>query len=362
MLHYYTKRYFEVTEEQRVELRAILFKALIYFSSFIAILCLFGLIIYIKIFNKDSTLPLMPYVAFTVLALPLTGIYSLLLVDLRMSRNSKSFFKISVTNGLLLVCLNLFFVVIVKWGAFGKLLAPLITNFLFFIWVCYKYRELFHFPFDKKQFNEIIKFCTPLTIAAMLGFFSNGYDRVFLERLGNVQELGYYVVGVQIAGYITIFQTTLGSTFQPDIFQSIAERNYKKLAKISTLLIGGVTIIVIIFIVAAPLVIQILTAGRYMQSVKYTQIVAFSTITSAIYYTISQVTIALGKSYLTLFNKIITSICSIALFSMLINKYQFNGAAWGLVLSFLVSAIGNLTLLAIFKSKPKVKGYEIKNS
>ena len=196
----------------------------------------------------------------------------------------------------------------------------------------------------------------------MLGFFSNGYDRVFLERLGNVQELGYYVVGVQIAGYITIFQTTLGSTFQPDIFQSIAERNYKKLAKISTLLIGGVTIIVIIFIVAAPLVIQILTAGRYMQSVKYTQIVAFSTITSAIYYTISQVTIALGKSYLTLFNKIITSICSIALFSMLINKYQFNGAAWGLVLSFLVSAIGNLTLLAIFKSKPKVKGYEIKNS
>ena len=30
MLHYYTKRYFEVTEEQRVELRAILFKALIY--------------------------------------------------------------------------------------------------------------------------------------------------------------------------------------------------------------------------------------------------------------------------------------------------------------------------------------------
>lgn len=362
MLHYYTKRYFEVTEEQRVELRAILFKALIYFSSFIAILCLFGLIIYIKIFNKDSTLPLMPYVAFTVLALPLTGIYSLLLVDLRMSRNSKSFFKISVTNGLLLVCLNLFFVVIVKWGAFGKLLAPLITNFLFFIWVCYKYRELFHFPFDKKQFNEIIKFCTPLTIAAMLGFFSNGYDRVFLERLGNVQELGYYVVGVQIAGYITIFQTALGSTFQPDIFQSIAERNYKKLAKISTLLIGGVTIIVIIFIVAAPLVIQILTAGRYMQSVKYTQIVAFSTITSAIYYTISQVTIALGKSYLTLFNKIITSICSIALFSMLINKYQFNGAAWGLVLSFLVSAIGNLTLLAIFKSKPKVKGYEIKNS
>ena len=362
MLHYYTKRYFEVTEEQRIELRAILFKALIYFSGFIAILCLLGLIIYIKIFNKDSTLPLMPYAAFAVLALPLTGVYSLLLVDLRMSRNSKSFFKISVANGLLLVCLNLFFVVIVKWGALGKLLAPLITNCLFFIWVCYKYRELFHFPFDKKQFSVIIKFCTPLTIAAMLVFFSNGYDRVFLERLGNIQELGYYIVGVQIAGYITIFQTALGATFQPDIFQSIANRDYKKLAKISSLLIGGVSIIVIFFIVAAPLIIQILTAGRYMQSVKYTQIVAFSTITSAIYYTISQVTIAFGKSYITLFNKIITSVFSIALFSMLINKYQFQGAAWGLVLSFLISAIGNIILLAIFKLKSEVKKHETENS
>lgn len=353
MLHYYTKKYYEVNEQERIKLKALLFKSLIYFSGLLAVLCLLGLIAYIKIFNSNSSIPIMPYAALTVLSLPLTGIYSLMQVDLRMERKSKIFFKISVTNGILLVCMTLLLVVVIKLGAYGKLLAPFIVNLIFFFWVCYKYQELFHYPFDKQEFKTIIKFCTPLTIAAMLSFFSNGYDRIFLERLGNIKELGYYVVGVQIAGYISVFQTALGSTFQPDIFQAITERNYNKLAKISCLLIGGVTIIVIVFIIASPLLIKILTAGRYMMSVKYTQIVAFSTITSAIYYTISQTTIALGKSYLTLFNKIITSVFSIALFSILINKFQFYGAAWGLVLSFLISAICNIILLTIFNKPNK---------
>ena len=353
ILHYYTKRYFEVNDEERINLKATLLKSLIYFSGFISIISLVILCIYIKIYNSTSDIPLMPYVALSVLSLPLTGVYSLLLIDLRMSRNSKVFFYISVFNGVLLIVFTLFFVVILKLGALGKLLAPFLNNLIFFWWACYKYKSLFQIKFNKNLFKTILKFCAPLTLAAMLGFFSNGYDRVFLERLGNTNELGFYVVGVQIAGYITVFQNALGATFQPDIFQAIAEKKYRKLIKISLMLIGSITLIVILFIIASPIIIDILTAGRYMQSVKYTQIIALSTITSAIYYTVSQATIALGKSYITLFNKILTSLISILLFSILINRFQFNGAAWGLVCSFLISAVGNLLLLAIPANKKK---------
>ena len=352
MLHYYTKRFFEVSELERERLKSTILKSLIFFSIIITILCFFGLLIYICLFNQNSKIPIMPYIFLSVFALPLTGAYSLMLVDLRMSRKSEKFFQVSTINGVLLVVLTLFFVIIFKWGAIGKLLAPFCTNLIFFLWTCYEYKDLFHYKFDKKQFRSIIKFCTPLTLAAMLGFFSNGYDRIFLERLGDTQELGFYVVGVQIAGYILVFQNAIGATFQPDLFQSIAQRDYKKMIKISALLIGSTAIIVLIFILFSPLIIKILTAGRYMLSLKYTQIIALSTITSAIYYTISQITVALGRSYITLFNKIITSVLSILCFSILINEYQFIGAAWGLVLSFIISALGNLALLLIFKKKP----------
>lgn len=183
----------------------------------------------------------------------------------------------------------------------------------------------------------------------MLGFFSNGFDRVCLERLGNNTELGYYVVGVQMAAYISVFQTAIGNTFQPDLFQAIVERNKSKLMKVVALLVGSTACIVAVYIFAAPLVVRLLTAGRYMMSVKYTQIIALSTLTSAMYYAMSQITIAMGKSYITLLNKIFTMVCSVVMFSFLIAKYQFVGAAWGMVLSFLISLIGNVGLLYLGK-------------
>ena len=157
-----------------------------------------------------------------------------------------------------------------------------------------------------------------------------------------------------MAAYISVFQSAIGNTFQPDLFQAIAQRNRKQLAKVVLLLVGSIACIVAVFIVAAPLVVKILTAGRYMMSVKYTQIVALSTLTSAMYYTVSQITIALGKSKITLATKIITTLVSIMMFSVLINHYSYMGAAWGLVFSFLVSLVVNLLLLYLH-TKVKIR-------
>lgn len=345
MLHYYTKCYFEVDDEGRKRLRAMLVQSLIWFSGLITLCCLIGLFGYISIFNKDSSIPFYPYALLSIGALPVTGLYGLMLTDLRMSRASGRYLNISLTACFLTTSLTLLFVVVYKYGAFGKLLAPLIANIVFFIYACFYYRDSFKISYDKQSFMDMVKFCLPLTIAAMLGFFSNGYDRVFLERLGNNTELGYYSVGVSMAAYISVFQSAIGNTFQPDLFQAIAQRNRNRLAKVVLLLVGSTACIVVVFIVAAPLVVKILTAGRYMMSVKYTQIVALSTLTSAMYYTVSQITIALGKSKIALATKIITTLVSVMMFSVLINHYSYMGAAWGLVLSFLVSLVINLLLL-----------------
>ena len=354
MLHYYTKCYFEVDEEGRKRLRGMLVKALIWFSGIITLCCLVGLFGYISLFNQESSIPFYPYALLSIGALPITGLYSLMLTDLRMSRQSGRYLRVSLTACFLLTSLTLLFVVLCKYGAIGKLLAPLIANLVFFIYACFYYRESFKVPFDKQKFKGMLKFCLPLTIAAMLGFFSNGYDRVFLERLGNNTELGYYSVGVSMAAYISVFQSAIGNTFQPDLFQAIAQRNRNQLAKVILLLVGSTACIVVVFIVAAPLVVKILTAGRYMMSVKYTQIVALSTLTSAMYYTVSQITIALGKSKITLATKIITTLVSIMMFSVLINHYAYMGAAWGLVFSFLVSLVVNLLLLYLH-TKVKIR-------
>lgn len=349
MLHFYNKCFFELDEEKRTRLRATIFKALILFSGVLSLLCLLGIILYSVLFNKDSTIPFFPYAALSVMALPFTGILLLAQTDYRMHHKAKSFFKITVSYGITQIALMLLFVVILKCGAVGKLLAALLSNIVFFIVSCIIYKNLFKIAFDWSYFKNALSFCWPLTVAALLGFFFNGYDKVYLERLGDNTELGYYSVGVSIAGYITVFQTAISSTFQPDVYESVVHRDKLRLLKVVGMMIAVTSVIVMAFVVCAPLLIDILTAGRYMESVSYAQIVALSTLTSMIYYSASQIIIALGYTKLTLLNKLLSTVLAIALFSFLIDKYRFSGAAWGLVLVNLISAGGIFMLYMIYR-------------
>ena len=72
MLHYYTKNFFEVDEEERIILKSTLIKLLIYFSGLLSILCFMGIWIYYFIAGVSESFPFFPYALLTVFALPLT--------------------------------------------------------------------------------------------------------------------------------------------------------------------------------------------------------------------------------------------------------------------------------------------------
>ncbi len=349
LMHYYVKSYFKIDTEERLKLKATLFKALIYFSGALSLLCLGGVVGYNELFNKSSELPTSPYLILSVLTLPLAGIYTLILTDYRISRQSRKFFNLSIIRSVVSVALVTLLVVIFKWGALGKLLAPFIGTSLFFGWACWHNRALFKIPFDWQRFRAMLRFCFPLTIAASLSFFSSGYEIVLLERLGDYTQMGYYVVGAQIAGYLTIIATSINATFQPDIYESMAKGEYRRVAKFAAMMVGIIVMVVTLFVVFAPILIKILTAGRYMESISFARILSLSVVASIIYYISSEITMALGKSNIVLTNRIISSILMVLLYGALINRYDFLGAAWGVVASFLILSIVNLLLVSISK-------------
>lgn len=92
MMNYYIKSYYQLDEPDRIILKANIFKALIYVSGFISVLCCAGLIGYMKFFNAGSEIPVSPYLYLSVFALPLTGIYTLVLCDYRISRQKSEIF------------------------------------------------------------------------------------------------------------------------------------------------------------------------------------------------------------------------------------------------------------------------------
>ena len=109
--------------------------------------------------------------------------------------------------------------------------------------------------------------------------------------------------------------------------------------------IGLLFVIVGCFIILAPYIIDILTFGRYINSTKYAVIASLASITSMMYYSVSQICIALGYSSITLWNKILGSILSLITFNILINYYGATGAAWGMVISYLYFFFGGIGMV-----------------
>ncbi len=347
MLHYYSKRYYEVPPEDRERLKAMLFKGLVFFSFAVSLVCMALLYVYLRFIDTDFGFPIFPYLALMVLAVPLTGIFKLEQTDFRMSRNPGGFFRITVVSGILLVAANLLFVVVIPWGAFGKLLAPLVTNLLVFIWLLVRHRRLFRIHTGWKEFREVLVFCLPLAAGATLGYIFNGFDRTYLESVGDVTEYGYYIVGAQIAGYLNVFAAAITSTFQPDIYEAIARKDRRSLWRSAVMQIGLVTAVVAVFVIFCPLVIRILTAGRYMDSILYARIVSLSVITSSIYYVINNYTIAKGYPRLYLYTTVTCSVIIVLAYPPVVGRFGFAGGAAMTGISFVMLAAVNLLFLGL---------------
>ena len=106
-------------------------------------------------------------------------------------------------------------------------------------------------------------------------------------------------------------------------------------------IIGIVALANMAFVLFAPFLIDVLTAGRYVDATPFARILSIHNITMAIYYMVVRLLIGNGYVKGELLVRIIGAVCSVVAFYILIQHYGFYGAAWGQVLSFaMLAAIG----------------------
>lgn len=355
MIHYYIKEYFRRDEESRKRLYALIAKATIWFSGAVAILCFTALFVYQKYFNPSLSFPISPYLGLMVFALPLTGLLNLQLAQYRMKKKATAYFRLSTANGVLNIIMSVLFVVWLKWGAFGKLLGPLVCNACIFLIMLCLYRNALKVHTALSEFKSVFIFCLPLALSAMLGYFTQGFSTTYLESVGKTTEYGYYVVGSSIAAYLTTFTTAVGNTFQPDIYETTIKKQWRRYAMFCSMQIGAYIIIALCFIICAPLILNILTAGRYTASAPFAQIIALSTITSGIYFLVNNYSIATNRPRLYLYTSILGSLFIVLAVPYSVVKWEFIGGAWMTVISYIVFSLINIVLLIFTKQPIKQK-------
>lgn len=356
---FYLRKYYLLSNDDLFKLKGNVIKLFIWFSGAVSVVCLLGLYAFVK--GVHVSFDFFPYAALAVFQSFLGLLFTFQQAEYKIARQAKPYFWTSVIFGVINTVLSLLLVVVIKYGAVGKMTASFLGSLIPFLWVLLKNRQYLNVKLDKQIFKQIFSYGYPLVLAASLTYFTNGYDKVVLERGGDIISLGYYSVACSIAAYITIFSNAIKGTFQPDMYQAIAQKNVKKVVGVAMLVIASVGAIVLLYIIFCPFLIRILTAGRYMESTEMSRIVSISVLTSTIYYQISQFTYGTGHSKLTLINKIVGTVINIGLIIWLIHNYGAIGAAWSSVLGYVVFAIGNILLLLIIRKKLFEKN-EIKNT
>lgn len=345
---YYSRYFFRLNEAEQIKLRNTLIISLVIFSSAVSLITLMGLYIFFKV--TEVSFPFTPFALLSVISIYFGTFYSFRLVDLKLKSDAKGYFRLSLSRSVVAAILAIFFVVVIKGGAFGKMFATALSAFIFAV---FDFRcMLTKWEFDKVIFKEALKFSWPLAAAAMLNYFFSGVDRAFLEPLNNVNQLGLYNVAVQITGYLAIFNTTIGSTFQPDILQSIIKKQKTRTIK----LLGGITLMnvlpILVFIILAPFLLKILTYNRYTDASDFARILSLRNVSNSIYFSLSTIIIGYGFTKITLWSKILGSIFSFFLIKSLINNYGFDGAAWGQVISYLILSVLSIMFIT-YKLKVK---------
>lgn len=335
----YMREYFFRDEEERKRLRSTLFKAFLIFPFVITFISLIGLYAYLNISKISDEIPFFPYAILTMLPWALAGIYRLELIDCKVRRQAKSYFRISITNSTILITSTVLCVVVFKWGATGKLLGAAIPALVMFLWSLSRHLDVFKERIDWKLLKSSLVFCAPLVIAAMMNFFTDGYDKVFLQKYVPLDQLGLYTIGLSIASYLGVFSTAIGETFNPDIYESIANKDNKRAFKFVFIQIGIMIFIVAAFILLAKYVIYILTAGRYVDSTPYARIASLFAITSLLRGLVTPFIFAAKKTKVVLVAKILSSIVVVLTYSVLIKNYGLYGASWGYVICPLYYAL-----------------------
>lgn len=112
---------------------------------------------------------------------------------LRVRKRSGLFVIIALGRLLINIGLNVYFLVVMKWGVEGLLIGNLISTLLqtsamlgFFVWE--RGRPLFDFPMLKQMF----RFSAPMIVTALLAMLMHELDRIIMQDTASMHDVGVY--------------------------------------------------------------------------------------------------------------------------------------------------------------------------
>lgn len=258
-------------------------------------------------------------------------------------------------------CLNMIFIGIYKLGATGILLATLITNLGYSLFMLFdlKRNNLITLCIDVRILIESLKYSIPIMPHNLSTHISNFVSRVLINNSSSLASVGLYSIASQFGSIIDTVQASVNQAFAPwfyDMMNSGNQEARKDIVNFSYSLILVYSLIYMGIGLFSQEAIIIMTNERYIMAWTAVPILVIAYSVKSIYYFYVNVLFFYKEASRRLFIATISgSFADIIIAFILVPKYGMYGAAF----SFLAAKAIVVTIVIIISKRYDDIGFSV---
>lgn len=291
------------------------------------------------------------FVILTGLAIVFSSIYSFLLDLIRMELKPWLYTIISTSIILIQILLNIYFVLILRQGVEGVLIANSIAGAVFFlITIVYVFKK-YGFGISWTWVVNILKYGFPLIGTGLAVWVLTSSDRYFIAHYADLSAVGIYAVGMKLANFLGMIAGALQLAWGPFAANIQYEPDAKYVYRRVFILFFIINIIAVFGISMFSIdILKVFTQPAYYSAKAVVPFLCIATVLSSAYFIVA-VGIALTKKVQhTVWITLTGAAVNIILNYFLTPVYGAIGASFALMFSYIVIFV--LTLIMSQKHYP----------
>ena len=255
----------------------------IYITYFFLSLAILPFLLLSSSFLAETVLDSKKYTSYfyiSFISFVLGGLLDIGLTYLRIINKPALFVTISITNLIMLLSFNIYFIVVLKMGVLGILYSVLITRLWCQVVLTFPVLLKIKPRFSLRYALEMLKFSLPLIPAQLANTFVNQSDRYFIKYFISITDTGIYSLAQKLGTAIHMFITcSFQSVFEPRRFEIVkrpdAPHTFNKVFVYHAMALVGSGLLLSIFI---PEILTVMVTPEFYRAGQLIPLIILSVI------------------------------------------------------------------------------------
>lgn len=296
----------------------------------------------------------------------LSLMFMVITLNLTLLRNEErplAFGLFEISNTALSMGFTILFLVSLGFGWYSQVLGTFIgygVIFLLSLWHM-KTRGFLQGGIDYQWVRNLLRTSLPMIPHVVGGIIMAVSDRLFIERMVDLEAVGIYSVGYTFGLVVILFTDAFIKAWSPWFFRTLSkpdENKKQKVVKYTYLYCIGVFGIAAIIALAAEWVLPYVVAPQYYDSRIYIIWIAMGYAVHGVYKILYPYMVILNKTSFLGMSSMVAAIVNLVLNYFLIDAYGAIGAAYATIISFGVSTL----LVFIYQNKKYPMPWNLKSA